>query len=129
MPIKLTLDGQTVFVCCKGCVSAAKEAPAATAARAAELRSGAPMAVPTPEAKIRTNLDALLPADRALAEGQRLCPVTDLPLGSMGKPGKVMANGRPVFVCCASCDEDVRAKPTAMLDKIDRLKNSPQPKK
>ena len=129
VPIKLTLDGQTVFVCCKGCVSAAKEAPAATAARAAELRSGASMAVPTPEAKIRTNLDALLPADRALAEGQRLCPVTDLPLGSMGKPGKVMANGRPVFVCCASCDEDVRAKPTAMLDKIDRLKNSPQPKK
>ena len=47
----------------------------------------------------------------------------------MGKPGKVMANGRPVFVCCASCDEDVRAKPTAMLDKIDRLKNGPQPKK
>ena len=37
-PVKLTLDGETVFLCCKGCEEAAKEDPQATLARVKALR-------------------------------------------------------------------------------------------
>lgn len=42
-------------------------------------------------------------ADRELAIRQGTCPVTDEPLGSMGKPPKKMVDGQPVFVCCEGC--------------------------
>jgi len=38
-PVKLTLDGETVFLCCAGCVGKAKADAAATAKRVRELRS------------------------------------------------------------------------------------------
>jgi multidrug efflux pump subunit AcrA (membrane-fusion protein) len=37
-PVKLTLDGETVFLCCSGCTAKANAAPTKTAARARELR-------------------------------------------------------------------------------------------
>src|SRR5438067_918109 len=44
------------------------------------------------------------PEDRKLAEAQRWCAVnTDKPLGSMGKPYKVMVKDQPVFLCCEHC--------------------------
>src|SRR6185312_13254253 len=42
--------------------------------------------------------------DRALAEQQKLCPVTGKPLGSMGPPFKFTLRGRSVFVCCDGCE-------------------------
>jgi hypothetical protein len=39
----------------------------------------------------------------ALARKQRLCPVTNMPLGSMGKPVRVEAGGRVTFLCCEGC--------------------------
>ena len=42
------------------------------------------------DAKIKANLDKLSPEDRALADAQKTCPVTDQPLGSMGLSIKVM---------------------------------------
>jgi len=40
-PIKLKLDGQTVLLCCKGCVSKAKANPKATLAKVEELKEDA----------------------------------------------------------------------------------------
>ena len=37
-PVKVELDGQTVFLCCKGCLAEAKEHKEKTLARAKELR-------------------------------------------------------------------------------------------
>src|SRR5688572_21911164 len=37
-------------------------------------------------------------ADRAAALAQKVCPVSDEPLGSMGKPLKVEVEGRTVFI-------------------------------
>src|SRR5262249_60772903 len=54
-------------------------------------------------AKIKASLDKLSPEDRALAEAQKTCPVTDQPLGSMGVPIKLMLKDQPVFVCCGGC--------------------------
>jgi Cu(I)/Ag(I) efflux system membrane fusion protein len=45
----------------------------------------------------------LSPADMALARRQKVCPVTKMPLGSMGKPVRVEAAGRITFLCCEGC--------------------------
>jgi hypothetical protein len=55
------------------------------------------------QAEIEAALAELTPADQQIARKQRLCPVTQLPLGSMGKPVKQNIDGRAVFLCCAGC--------------------------
>ena len=45
-PIKLSLAGETVFLCCSGCKSQAMADPAKTAARVKELRKEANSASP-----------------------------------------------------------------------------------
>jgi hypothetical protein len=47
----------------------------------------------------------LPPEDRAIAEKQKVCPVTDAPLRSMGVPDKVTLKGKTVFLCCEGCEE------------------------
>lgn len=64
---------------------------------------------------------AKLPADdRALAEKQKICPVSGEPLGAMGAPIKVDVKGQPVFICCAGCKEDLLAKPDEYLAKLKK---------
>ena len=63
-------------------------------------------------------LTTLSSADRSLAERQRVCPVTDMPLGSMGTPIKVSVNGRLVFICCEGCRERLLAEPVKYLAKL-----------
>lgn len=134
VPIKLMLDGQPVFVCCKGCVDEAQADAAKARKRADELRSKGPSAIPSPkvtkeEEKIRTAMAKLSPADRALAELQKTCPVTDEPLGVMGMPIKVILKGQPIFVCCKGCDEEALEKPEEMIRKVEQFKKGIPPKK
>jgi hypothetical protein len=68
--------------------------------------------------EIEQALSALAPEDRQLAVKQKLCPVTDEPLGSMGAPVRVVLQGRPVFLCCAGCETELRAKPDRYLAKL-----------
>ena len=63
-------------------------------------------------------LASLSPADRALAQKQRICPVTDEPLGAMGAPMKVSVQGRDVFVCCAGCKDPLTNDPATYLAKL-----------
>jgi hypothetical protein len=58
------------------------------------------------------------PDDKLLAERQRLCPVTDEPLDSMGGPVKLVVEGRVVFICCKGCEKKLRAKPAEYLKKV-----------
>ena len=60
-------------------------------------------------------LSELSAEDRALAESQRICPVTKMPLGSMGTPPKVDVNGTPVFICCEGCREGLLKEPAKYL--------------
>ena len=39
VPVKITLRGQPVFLCCKGCVGAAKKAPEETLKKVDRFRS------------------------------------------------------------------------------------------
>lgn len=60
--------------------------------------------------------------DKELIEKQKTCPVTDQPLGSMGKPVKVVVKGRTVFLCCAGCKKKLLADPDKYLKKLDEQK-------
>ncbi|MCL4195557.1 MAG: hypothetical protein KJZ87_27715 [Thermoguttaceae bacterium] len=67
---------------------------------------------------IQTALAELDPADRALAEKQATCPVSGEPLGSMGKPYKVVVEGQEVFLCCQGCEETIKSSPDEYLAKL-----------
>ena len=47
-------------------------------------------------------------SDRARIERQQVCPVTKLPLGSMGVPLRVQTGDQLVYLCCAGCRGRVR---------------------
>ena len=140
VPVKLTIDGKPVFLCCKGCIAEAQADPARTLARVEELKKkgSAPAAVPatplpstpklSPEdlAEIRTNLEKLPPADKKAAEAQRLCPVLREVLGSMGVPIKVdLGGGRSVFVCCKGCVAKAQKDADGVLQKADEFRKLP----
>lgn len=63
-------------------------------------------------------LAELSPEDRALAEKQQICPVSDHPLGSMGKPYKVTVQDREVFLCCQGCEAAIKDNPEKYLAKL-----------
>lgn len=58
-------------------------------------------------------------ADRVAALKQKICPVADNPLGSMGAPYKVMVEGRDVFLCCEGCEEELKSNSAKYLAKLD----------
>lgn len=60
----------------------------------------------------------LAPEDKELAIAQGVCPVTGEPLGSMGVPVKIMVNGTPVFLCCASCKREALKHPEQTLQSL-----------
>lgn len=62
---------------------------------------------------------ALPEADRLAALAQKICPVGDAPLGSMGTPIKVTIEGRDVYLCCDHCREDLEADPQKYFAKLD----------
>lgn len=65
-------------------------------------------------------LAELSPEDRTAAEKQRICPVTDEPLGSMGKPYKLTVQDRDVFLCCEMCKDAVTDEPDKYLAKLNQ---------
>jgi membrane fusion protein, copper/silver efflux system len=67
--------------------------------------------------EIRRALAELSPADRAVAVQQKVCPVTGLPLGSMGPPPRVVLKGKTVFICCEGCAAALEKDPKKYLDK------------
>ena len=63
----------------------------------------------------RSPLAELPAVDRALAERQKVCPVTKKPLGSMGTPARVVVAGRIVFLCCKGCASTIESEPGKYL--------------
>jgi hypothetical protein len=64
----------------------------------------------------------LSPEDRAVAEAQKICPVSDEPLGSMGTPIKHTIAGRDtaVFICCEGCGDSLDKDPDKYLAKLQQ---------
>ena len=61
---------------------------------------------------------SLSPADQTLADHQKICPVTELPLNSMGGPVPVTVAGRKVFICCAGCEARLKQEPQKYLARL-----------
>jgi hypothetical protein len=72
--------------------------------------------------EIEASLNKLTPEDRRLAEAQRLCPVSNHPLGSMNVPPKITIEGQTVFLCCKACENDALANADRTLAKAKELK-------
>jgi hypothetical protein len=70
-------------------------------------------------AKIKANLALLSTEDRALAEKQKICPVSGGPLGAMGAPKKINVAGHDVFICCQGCEKELTSEPDKYLAKLD----------
>jgi hypothetical protein len=78
--------------------------------------------VPAPKTdRVATALRDLSAEDRIVAERQKVCPVTNKPLGSMGTPARLVVGGRVVFLCCDGCEDAVRREPAKHVAKIPRL--------
>lgn len=106
-PVAVSVNGQTVYACCGGCVNAIKSNPAKYAAG-------------RPEITVTT----ATAADKPLIAKQAKCPVMDEPLGSMGGPIKVMVGDKPIFLCCKGCIKKVQAEPAKYLAMV--YGNQPQ---
>src|SRR5262249_18578876 len=59
-------------------------------------------------------------SEQAAALKQAVCPVSDEPLGSMGMPVKVSAEGKTFYLCCKNCKKEVDADPKAVLAKLGK---------
>jgi hypothetical protein len=67
---------------------------------------------------VQASLAALSAADRELAVKQKICPVSDAALGSMGTPIKLSVAGQDVFICCEGCEQPLKDEPDKYLAKI-----------
>lgn len=99
--------------------------PAAPAAAPADNKAQPPADPAAPAAdppktgavmpEIEKALAKLSPEDRTLAEKQKICPVSNHPLGSMDTPKKITVAGQEVFICCAGCEQSLRDEPEKYL--------------
>jgi hypothetical protein len=105
-----------------GCSEAPQATPATDAAPAAEDsrdHAGHDHAAGEEHDKQAEALAGLSEEDRALAEKQKICPVSGQPLGSMGVPVKVTVKDRDVFLCCEGCRGSILEDPDTYLAKLD----------
>ena len=79
---------------------------------------GDPSSVSSPGAA--EGLAELSDADAAVAKKQRICPVSDSVLGTMGKPYKVTVRGKDIFLCCSGCEGEIRKNPEKYLSKMEK---------
>jgi multidrug efflux pump subunit AcrA (membrane-fusion protein) len=95
----------------------------------ASVRPSTPEDEDSRDRKVRLNLAKLSAEDRRLAEQQKFCPVLATSrLGLMGPPVKVVLEGRPVFLCCSSCEDRAKANPQQTLARVQELKaKAPRP--
>ncbi len=123
-PIKIDVNGQPIFICCMGCKEPLLEDPATHLANLKPGTNGGDEQNSEEREAIAAAMAKLPPEDRALAEQQRNCPVTGMPLGSMGVPIKVDVNGTSVFICCAGCRASLREEAGKYLAKLHSAKLS-----
>lgn len=66
----------------------------------------------------KKSAEPLSDADLAEIKRQRICPVTEAPLGSMGTPVFTTVQGRKVFLCCRGCEAGLLADPEKYLARL-----------
>lgn len=74
--------------------------------------------LPRRRTETRTSAEPLSDDDLAQIKQQRICPVTEAPLGSMGTPVFATVQGRKVFLCCRGCEAGLLANPDKFLARL-----------
>ena len=123
-PIKLEIEGRTVFICCEGCRDGWVNEPSKYFKILDDYLSGKskqPELTDAEKDEIRNAMEPLTEADRALAEAQVICPVSEVRLGSMGMgtPIKLKIEGRTVFICCEGCRDGWVNEPDKYFKLLD----------
>ena len=108
--------------CTVGSLGCKKEPTDATPAPAAGNAAPGTAATADP---VNADMAKLDKADYDAAVAQRICPVTEEALGSMGTPIKVTVEGRDVFLCCEGCVDAIKADPAKYLAILDAAKAAP----
>ena len=80
--------------------------------------SGSSPLAPVRSAAKKAEASQLSPDDQRIVDQQKICPVTELSLDSMGGPVPVIIGDRKVFICCAGCEGRLREEPQKYLAKI-----------
>lgn len=77
-------------------------------------------AAPSPDLDpaVRWALSELSDEERTLAIAQRICPVTDLQLGSMGVPPQVEVRGEVIYICCEGCRDSLMGNPDKYIARL-----------
>lgn len=70
--------------------------------------------------KMKAGLAKLSDEDRAAAEKQHMCPVSDKMLGTMGAPIKLTLNDTDVWLCCEGCRKAAEDDPDAIVAKLSK---------
>jgi Cu(I)/Ag(I) efflux system membrane fusion protein len=114
----IVLGGVAVLAGCGGSTSPKKapQKPAGTAT--AGQASDKDHTESAEHADVAKGLAKLSDADRLLAEKQKVCPVSDEPLGEHGKPTKITIEGETVFLCCPACETMIKKDPKKYLVKL-----------
>ena len=113
----------TLTICLVGCSAKSGSPQAGSGGTAAVQTAAAPKEPLTPEQE--KAFSELPPADRAAAEKQAICPVSDEKLGTMGAPYKVTVAGsdgtqHDVYLCCDGCEKDLKSDPDKYLAKLPK---------
>ncbi|MBD3675672.1 MAG: efflux RND transporter periplasmic adaptor subunit [Planctomycetaceae bacterium] len=80
--------------------------------------------VPGFEASMLAEIRQLPEGDQKVVHAQMICPITEMKLGSMGVPQKVMVKGQPVFICCEGCREGLLEEPDTNLRKLEEYRTN-----
>lgn len=104
-PLLAKAGGASIWVCCEGCVGFIEDDPEKYFAKLPALR----------EKREAALAEAALKVSFETAEAQKVCPVTNLELGSMGPPLPVALETGRVWICCAGCEDRLRGDPRRYL--------------
>ena len=66
--------------------------------------------------------DAVQPAVEPVDEGNKVCPVSGKPIGTMGEGKTVEYNGKMYHLCCDMCEKDFNADPEKYIKLLEETK-------
>ena len=75
--------------------------------------------IPPELEKYKDVIQKLPESEWAAVYKQKVCPVSEEPLGSMGTPIKVTVKGHDVYICCEGCRKALEDEPDKYLKKIE----------
>jgi len=97
--IKVLVGRKPLYLCCKGCIRKVQANPELYLQKAYPENRAASRSA----ARAQVSVVKATAADRGAIKAQRVCPVTNQPLGAHGTPLKVTVGSRSLFVCCRGC--------------------------